>query len=103
MSSQESVPLKTFDGHMTALMAQGQSLSASRSAPTINVPQVAARRRNAANTFKERTPLTEISYENTEGRGPLSTFDVFALISNKMIDTGIYSAPVSVFSRAASS
>ncbi|KAL2679321.1 hypothetical protein Neosp_010093 [[Neocosmospora] mangrovei] len=31
------------------------------------------------------------------GRGPLRTFDVFALIVNKMVGTGIYTAPASVF------
>ena len=37
---------------------------------------------------KERTPLET---------GALQTFDVFALIVNKMIGTGIYSAPATIF------
>ncbi|RSL66868.1 hypothetical protein CEP53_003196 [Fusarium sp. AF-6] len=34
---------------------------------------------------------------DVSGHGPLRTFDVFALIVNKMVGTGIYTAPASVF------
>ncbi|KAK4221863.1 high-affinity methionine permease [Podospora fimiseda] len=48
--------------------------------------------------FKPRPTPAEVDPEQTPWRrGALETFDVFSLIANKMIGTGIYSAPATVF------
>ncbi|KAF4459686.1 High-affinity methionine permease [Fusarium albosuccineum] len=46
--------------------------------------------------YRPREPSTEENH-NSIDRGPLDTLDVFALIVNKMVGTGIYTAPASVF------
>ncbi|KAH7142073.1 amino acid permease-domain-containing protein [Dactylonectria macrodidyma] len=46
--------------------------------------------------WKSQAPLDEQRHA-IKGRGALDAFDVFGLIVNKMIGTGIYSAPASVF------
>ncbi|KAK4175249.1 putative high-affinity methionine permease [Triangularia setosa] len=55
------------------------------------------RRRRAAGPFKKLHSDTETSYSEERGTGPLGVFDIFSLIANKMIGTGIYTAPASVF------
>lgn len=47
--------------------------------------------------FVEKAADAEVERENVYGKGPLRTFDVFSLIVNKMVGTGIYSAPSVVF------
>ncbi|KAH7159768.1 hypothetical protein B0J13DRAFT_580965 [Dactylonectria estremocensis] len=47
--------------------------------------------------FKPRPSPEDADPTNNWIRGALETFDVFALIVNKMIGTGIYSAPATVF------
>ncbi|KAK0741981.1 amino acid permease-domain-containing protein [Apiosordaria backusii] len=54
-------------------------------------------RRRAAGPFIESRVGTETCYSEERGTGPLGVFDVFSLIANKMIGTGIYTAPASVF------
>ncbi|KAM6530406.1 hypothetical protein FALCPG4_008533 [Fusarium falciforme] len=46
--------------------------------------------------YKRQAGLDEPRHD-VSGHGPLRTFDVFALIVNKMVGTGIYTAPASVF------
>ncbi|RSM09304.1 hypothetical protein CEP52_004155 [Fusarium oligoseptatum] len=46
--------------------------------------------------YKPQAALDEPRFD-ISGHGPLRTFDVFALIVNKMVGTGIYTAPASVF------
>ncbi|RSL95486.1 hypothetical protein CDV31_013883 [Fusarium ambrosium] len=46
--------------------------------------------------YKPQAALDEPRFD-VSGHGPLRTFDVFALIVNKMVGTGIYTAPASVF------
>ncbi|KAM5349432.1 hypothetical protein ACJ41O_005937 [Fusarium nematophilum] len=46
--------------------------------------------------FKEQESLDEPRYD-VSSRGALGRFDVFALIVNKMVGTGIYTAPATVF------
>ncbi|KAK4197945.1 putative high-affinity methionine permease [Triangularia verruculosa] len=55
------------------------------------------RRRRAAGPFKNPRVNTETSFPEESGTGPLGVFDIIALIANKMIGTGIYTAPASVF------
>ncbi|RSL89325.1 hypothetical protein CEP51_001272 [Fusarium floridanum] len=46
--------------------------------------------------YKPQASLDEPRFD-VSGHGPLRTFDVFALIVNKMVGTGIYTTPASVF------
>lgn len=46
--------------------------------------------------YKRQAGSDEPTHD-VSGHGPLRTFDVFALIVNKMVGTGIYTAPASVF------
>ncbi|KAK4663394.1 hypothetical protein QC763_0098100 [Podospora pseudopauciseta] len=55
------------------------------------------RRRRTAGPFKNPRVNTETSISEERGTGPLGVFDIFAFIANKMIGTGIYTAPASVF------
>lgn len=55
------------------------------------------RRRRAAGPFKNPRVNTETEISEERGTGPLGVFDIFAFIANKMIGTGIYTAPASVF------
>lgn len=47
--------------------------------------------------FKPRQSPDDADSTSNWIKGALETFDVFALIVNKMIGTGIYSAPATVF------
>lgn len=47
--------------------------------------------------YRAQADLDDEPEHDASGRGPLRTFDVFALIVNKMVGTGIYTAPASVF------
>ncbi|KAF7556406.1 hypothetical protein G7Z17_g1479 [Cylindrodendrum hubeiense] len=47
--------------------------------------------------FKPRPSPDDADPASNWAKGPLATFDVFALIVNKMIGTGIYSAPATVY------
>lgn len=46
--------------------------------------------------WRRQDSLVEARHD-IDGRGALGSFDVFALIVNKMVGTGIYTAPATVF------
>lgn len=57
----------------------------------------AAVRNQDSAPYKPRHSLEEPRRDQDDLNGPLRTFDVIALIVNKMVGTGIYTAPATVF------
>ncbi|RSM09322.1 hypothetical protein CEP52_004215 [Fusarium oligoseptatum] len=61
-------------------------------------PRPADIRNRDSRPYKERNSLEDPGRDDDdELNGPLRTFDVIALIVNKMVGTGIYTAPATVF------
>ncbi|KAJ4207539.1 hypothetical protein NW759_013939 [Fusarium solani] len=57
----------------------------------------AAVRNQDSTPYKPKHNLEETRRDQDDLNGPLRTFDVIALIVNKMVGTGIYTAPATVF------